>query len=132
MENNIFELKEWIKWLSYKSKPEEKIILELFIKYINKKCNKVEYMKVYNYLNNYSLEKIIDNKLDKYDLAIIKQRILKLNNKSETEIYNYIKKQQSNYEDLSIIDAYILHVMLKKYHQNEISESKKFKIDIKD
>ena len=121
MPYNLLGLKEWIKWLEYKATAEDKIILELIIKYGNHRCNENEYMTVYNYLNSHSLEQTISNKLDKYDLELIRQKMLKLRNKSESEIYDYIRNQQSNYENLSMIDAYVLHIISKEYYQNDIN-----------
>ena len=121
MPYNLLGLKEWIKWLEYKATAEDKIILELIIKYDNHRCDETEYMIVYNYLNSHSLEQTISNKLDKYDLELIRQKMLKLRNKSESEIYDYIRNQQSNYENLSMIDAYVLHIISKEYYQNDIN-----------
>ena len=78
-------------------------------------------MIVYNYLCNYSLKQLISKKIDKYDLIIIKQKLSKLNNKSESEVYEYISKQQKKYDNLSIVDSYILHIILKEYYQNDIN-----------
>ena len=126
---------EWIKWLSYEPEhetakikkiyakkteeltidelhtlityKERKEMLELIKKYQAATCNEEEYLKVFNYINK-DINEIAVEKLTKEELKQAKTEMLNIDKKSKDEL----KTMKENYNDLSMVDAYILHVGL--------------------
>ena len=132
---------EWLKWLSYESEYEKnkmellnskkiselsyeelieicryrknKIMAELFQKYRTGKCSEAEYLKVYDFMCNESLEELMLSKLTKEELHYAKQEIARLSKLSKEQLSTKIKEEQQRekYEQLSMVDSYILHLI---------------------
>lgn len=139
---NLDLIAEWIKWLSHESEHEKarkayfssKSYLELseeesvelakykerdhmallFKKYAKGECSIHEYSEVYHYMGN-SLEDLMLDKLTSSELKQAKDRITDLKDQSLEELSQKIKKEErlENYEKLSMVDAYVLHVLSK-------------------
>lgn len=109
-----FGLAEWIKCLSYNSTEEEKRMVKLFYKYIKQQCSKDEFFEVYDYMNN-SIEDLMNSKLTKEDIKIAKEKMDELKKLSDEELSKKIEeeKNEDNYFNLSMIDAYVLHMIIK-------------------
>ena len=132
---------EWLKWLSYESEFEKKRIeyfdskkvselsleeLEeasiysrnkffsrLFKLYGTKECSEEDYARVYNYMCNESIEKLMLSKLTSEELQYAKQEIMRLIKISEEELSAKIEEEQKpeKYNQLSMVDSYILHLI---------------------
>ena len=107
-------IKEWIKWLSYNSTENEKYILVLINKYVNQNCTKEEFYKVYDYMSN-SIENIMLKKLNSDELKEANDKVKRLEQLSDKELRGLIDTeiQDDIYYNLSMIDAYILHKLIK-------------------
>ncbi len=132
---------EWQKWLSYEPDFEKnrieyletkkeselsheetnelnfyrrnKFFADMFKLYNTKKCNLSEYMLVYDFMSNESIEKIMLSKLTNEELEYAKKEINRLNEIPEKELSIKVNegKNLAVYEKLSIVDSYILHVI---------------------
>ena len=130
---------EWIKWLSYEPEFESKrieylnskkiselsyeeleealsysrnkILTELFKMYSVNECSEKDYMKVYDYMCNESIEKLMLKKLTFEELQYAEQEITRLIGVPKEQLIAKINEEQKpeKYEQLSMIDAYILH-----------------------
>ncbi len=146
---SINPLIEWIRWLSYvpsfmkeridyiysknirdlsvaelkelTSYQEERRMQELFLKYKNGKCNPDEYMEVYDYMGN-SVKNIMLRKLTKEELDHADEEIKRLNTLSKPEILTKLKNESSEetYNNLSMVDTYILHVVSNDFLQKNL------------
>ena len=107
-------IKEWVKWLSYNSKEDEKRMLILIDKYVNQNCTKEEYYEVYNYMSN-SIEDIMLKKLTSDELKVANDKVKRLEKLSDKELRELIntERQDDIYNNLSMTDAYILHQIIK-------------------
>lgn len=138
---NIDPLTEWIKWLSYTPDFQKKRINELQNKkvielslseldelrenlyqkrmldlikiYGTEQISKDEYMEVYDYIKNESIDRIMLSKLTKEELDYVKENISKYSSLSREELNLKINKEQekSTYNSLSMVDSYILHII---------------------
>ena len=146
---SINPLIEWIRWLSYvpsfmkeridyiysknirdlsvaelkelTSYQEERRMQELFLKYKNGKYNPDEYMEVYDYMGN-SVKNIMLRKLTKEELDHADEEIKRLNTLSKPEILTKLKNESSEetYNNLSMVDTYILHVVSNDFLQKNL------------
>lgn len=150
VKRNVDPLIEWIKWLSYipdfqksrikylESKVASDISLEelnelnqyriqakiakLFKLYGTSDISKNEYIEVYNYMKEHSIEDLMLSKLSKEELSYAKKRIQYFSQISKEELELKIKREQKedNYSKLSMVDSYILHEILRiNYSRNE-------------
>lgn len=132
---------EWTKWLSYEPEFEKKrneylgskivselsyeeleeagryrrnkIFAELFKIYGTDKCSEEDYMKVYDYMCNESIGKLMLSKLTSEELQYAKQEITRLSQIPKEQLSAKIKDEQKpeKYEQLSMVDSYILHLI---------------------
>lgn len=132
---------EWIKWLSYEPEFEKKrieyfdtkkvselsyeeleeaskysrnkIFARLFKIYGTDECSEEDYMKVYDYMCNESIEELMLSKLTSEELLHAKSEIIRLSKISKEEISAKVKEEQKpeKYEQLSMVDSYILHII---------------------
>lgn len=146
---SINPLIEWIKWLSYVPSftkeridyiysknvrdlsvdelkeltfyQEERKMEELFLKYKNGKCSPDEYMEVYDYMGN-SIKNVMLRKLTREELNYANEEIKRLNTLSKTEILTKLKNESSEetYNNLSMVDTYILHVVSDDFLQKSL------------
>lgn len=107
-------IKEWIKWLSYNSTEDDKRMLILITKYVNQNCTKEEFYKVYDYMSK-SIENIMLKKLTSDELKVANDEVKILEKLSDKELRELIntERQDDIYNNLSMIDAYILHQIIK-------------------
>lgn len=140
---NVDPYIEWIKWLSYIPEYEKKrieyfdskkiseltyeeleeasrysrnkIFARLFKIYGTRECSEEDYMKVYDYMCSESIEKLMLSKLTSEELRYAKQEITKLSKVSKEQIRTKLNVEQKpeKYEQLSMVDSYILHVISK-------------------
>ena len=128
---------EWIKWLEYIPKfeterrqeleskrnltkeeldelekyLEQSYMLELFKLYGTNEISKENYMKVYNYMKNNSLETLMLSKLTKEELIYAKEELKKLLNLENLELKTKILNYKENLEKLTMVDAYVFHMI---------------------
>ena len=130
---------EWTKWLSYEPEFEKKrieyldtkkvyelsyeeleeeskysrnkIFARLFKIYGTDECSEEDYMRIYDYMCNESIEKLMLSKLTIEELQYAKQEITRLSKISKEELSTKVREEQilSNYEQLSMVDLYITH-----------------------
>ena len=97
---------------------EQKTMADLFIKYKNKECTRKEHDSVYKYMKN-SLEDFMKSKLTENELNESCKTLAVFRKKEILELEDYIKDKMSNYNSLTLVDAYIL------YEVREIRYNKK-------
>lgn len=140
---NVDPYIEWIKWLSYIPEFEKKrieyfdtkkiseltyeeleeacrysrnkIFAKLFKIYGTTECSEEDYMKVYDYMCSESIEKLMLSKLTTEELQYATQEITKLSKVSKEQISAKLSEEQKpeKYEQLSMADSYILHIISK-------------------
>ena len=138
---NIDPYIEWIKWLSYvpefqksriqelNSKRVEEMTLEeldelrayksqirmlgLFKIYGTKEISKDEYMEVYDFMLNQSIDELMLSKLSSEELRYAKDQIQYFSQIPSEELRKKVNEEQKvdNYENLSMVDSYILHII---------------------
>ncbi len=138
---NVDPYIEWIKWLSYvpefqkvriqklNSKRVEKMtleeldelrtyksqirMLELFKIYGTNEISKDEYMEVYDFMVNQSIDELMLSKLSLEELRYAKDQIQHFSKISNEELRKKVNEEQKadNYENLSMVDSYILHII---------------------
>ena len=149
---NIPPIIEWIKWLSYEPEFEKnriehlnskginnlsyeeinelnyymkrKRMAQLFKKYDNMKCSKEEYMEVYSYMSNESIINLMSSKLTRDEIQYVKEEITRLIELSNEELNKKIKieSQKNYYLNLSMVDAYILHIIDRIIYVRNMNE----------
>ena len=137
---NVSPIIEWIKWLSYEPEFEKKRIeyldskkselsyeeieevtnynrnknfAELFMVYGTSECSQEDYMRVYDYMCNESIEELMLKKLTSEELKYAREEITRLSNVSKEQLSAKVKEEQrrEKYEQLSMVDSYVLHVI---------------------
>ena len=151
---NVDSIIEWIKWLEYQPSFQketkerlcskdanelsydelntlmkysyEERMAELFKKYKETTCNHYEYMEVYNYMYN-NIVDLMEQKLTSEELKEAQKKIKKLKTISHEELNKTIQEEQKeeNYRELSMVDAYVLHMMSNINFARNISELNK-------
>lgn len=142
---STFYIKEWVKWLSYmpefrKNRIEEinkkrvddlsvedlnEIIeykkqdkmLELLKKVQNECATTSEYNEVSDFIDNESIEDLMHSKLTDKENEEAQNKVKKFYYFSDDEILKKVEncKEKDNYEDLSMIDSYVFHIMTEVY-----------------
>ena len=132
---------EWIKWLCYEPEFEKKrieyfdskkvselsyeeleeaskynrnkIFARLFKIYGTDKCSEEDYMRVYDYMCNESIEELMLSKLTSEELLYAKKEINRLSKIPSEELSAKVREEQKpkRYEQLSMVDSYILHLI---------------------
>lgn len=132
---------EWIKWLSYEPEFEKKrieyfdskkiselyyeeleeassysrnkIFAELFKIYGTSECSEEDYMKVYDYMCNQSIEELMLKKLTSEELRYARQEITRLSKVPKEQLSAKVNEEQKpeKYEQLSMVDSYVLHII---------------------
>ena len=132
---------EWIKWLSYEPEFEKsrmkyfdskkvseltfeeleearkylrnKAFAGLFKMYGTDECSEEDYMKVYDFMCDESIEELMLSKLTSEELRYAKQEITRLSNVPKEQLQAKVKKEivPEIYKQLPMVDAYILHVL---------------------
>ena len=132
---------EWVKWLSYEPEFEKKrieyfdskkisklsleeleeaskysrnkVFARLFKIYGTSECSEEDYMKVYNYMCNESIEELMLSKLTSEELRYAKQEITRLSKVSKEQLSAKVREEQTpeKFEQLSMVDSYILHII---------------------
>lgn len=132
---------EWLKWLSYEPEFEKKrieyfdskkiselsleeleevtrysrnkVFAKLFKVYGTSECSEEDYMKVYDYMCNESIEELMLSKLTSEELQYAKKEITRLSNVPKEQLSVKVRKEQTpeKYEQLSMADSYILHLI---------------------
>lgn len=132
---------EWIKWLSYEPEFEKKrieyfdskkvselsyeeleeaskysrnkIFARLFRIYGTSECSEEDYMRVYDYICNESIEELMLSKLTSEELRYARQEITRLSKVPKEQLSAKVNEEQKpeKYEQLSMVDSYILHII---------------------
>lgn len=148
---NISPIMEWTKWLSYEPEFEKKrndwlnmkkisecsyeelveasrysrnrTFATLFKIYGTKECSEENYMRVYNYMCDESIEKLMISKLTPEELQYAEQEITRLRKIPKEHLKTKVKEEQTpeKYEQLSMVDSYILHVISDINYERSIS-----------
>lgn len=141
---------EWAKWLSYEPEFEKKrieyfdsikvsklsyeelqeasrynrnkIFARLFKIYGTSECSKEDYMKVYDYMCNESIEELMLSKLTSEELKYARQEVTRLSEVSKEQLSAKVKDDQEKYEQLSMVDSYILHLISDINYARSMSE----------
>lgn len=138
---NVDPYIEWIKWLSYvpefqkariqelNSKKVEEMTLEeldelrayksqlrmlgLFKIYGTSEISKDKYMEVYDFMVNQSIDELMLSKLSSEELRYAKDQIQYFSQIPSEELRKKVNEEQKadNYEILSMVDSYILHII---------------------
>ncbi len=138
---NVDPYIEWIKWLSHvpefqkvriqelNSKRVEEMTLEekdelrayksqirvlgLFKIYGTGEISKDEYMEVYDFMVNQSIDELMLSKLSSEELRYAKDQIQYFSEIPSEELREKVNEEQKtdNYEHLSMVDSYILHII---------------------
>lgn len=91
----------------------QKRMLDLIKIYGTEQISKDEYMEVYDYIKNESIDRIMLSKLTKKELYYVKENISKYSSLFREELNLKIngKKEGSVYNSLSMVDSYILRII---------------------
>lgn len=138
---NVSPYLEWKKWLSYVPEFERRrieyfdskkiselsydeleeasryrknqIFAELFQVYGTSECSEQNYMMVYNYMSNESILELMLSKLTPEELYHAREELEKLSSLSKEELNAKVKGEQrvEIYNQLSMVDSYILHLL---------------------
>ena len=144
--------KEWIKWLSYYSedtknrlneiinKPNESLsfdemreyerfreqlkALVLLNRYLDDNLTNSQYKFLLDFMCNESIEEYMKSKLSKEELESAKEKINKYSNVPKAILNDKImnEKNEEVYDNLSMEDAYVLHMISKINHQRNLEE----------
>ena len=143
---------EWIKWLSYEPEFEKrrieyldskkiselsyeeleeasrysrnKIFAQLFKIYGTDECSEDDYMKVYDYMCNESIEELMLSKLTSEELQYARQEITRLSEVSKEQLRAKVNEEQKleKYQQLSMVDSYILHTISNINYARSMSD----------
>ncbi len=143
---------EWIKWLNYEPEFEidrinylenEKVsdlsikdlkeiiryrrnreFAKLFKQYGTGEISKEDYMRVYDFMSNESIDDLMLSKLTSEELRYAKQEITKLSNISKEELSKKVHEEQKEevYKKLSMVDSYILHQVSNINYARSLNE----------
>lgn len=146
---------EWIKWLSYEPEFEKrrieyldskkiselsyeeleeasrysrnKIFAKLFKIYGTDECSEDDYMKVYDYMCNESIEELMLSKLTSEELQYARQEITRLSEVSKEQLSARVNEEQKleKYQQLSMVDSYILHTISNINYARSMSDLNK-------
>lgn len=152
---NVLHDIEWIKWLSYEPEFEKrrieyldskkiselsyeeleeasrysknKFFAKLFKIYRTDECSEDDYMKVYDYMCKESIEELMLSKLTSEELRYAKQEITRLSEVSKEQLSAKVNEEQKpeKYEQLSMIDSYILHIISNINYAKSMSDLNK-------
>lgn len=152
---NVDPYIEWIKWLSYvpefqkariqelNFKKVEEMTLEeldeirayksqirvlgLFKIYGTSEISKDEYMEVYNFMVNQSIDELMLSKLSSEELRYAKDQIQYFSQIPSEELRKKVNEEQKadNYENLSMVDSYILHIISRVNFARSIAKLNK-------
>ena len=92
---------------------------EMFLRYLRNKASKKDYLAIYDFINQFSIEKILLKKLTKEETEYAENEINKYYLDLEKRD-NYILKQNNNYLNLSATEAYILHRLEKEVFESNL------------
>ena len=129
---------EWIKWLSYV--PDFEIdgidkqlkMSKLFEKYGTHNITESEYLEVYTYMKNNSVEDLMESKLTKEELEEARKYIKKYSSLSKEDLLYIISVGKTNYKIINMVEAYILHeISTFSYRKNVEDLDNEIKNDIK-
>ena len=140
-----FYVKEWIKWLTYmpdfkrnrieeinkkrvddlsvedlneilEYKKQEKM-LELLKKVQNESATTLEYNEVSDFIDTESIEDLMHNKLTDKENEEAQNKVKRFYYFSDDEIIRKVEncKKKDNYDDLSMVDSYVFHIMSEVY-----------------
>ena len=154
IDSGIFSVSnEWIKWLSYEPKFDKerrkklrhknieklseeelrwlceykhrKYMLDLFIRNAKGECSSSEYEKIYYYMEK-PIEDLMLDKLSKKELKEARAKIIRLKKSSLEELNKKVKEEQEpkNYDKLSMVDSYVLHVISGFVYKRNIMRDK--------
>ena len=84
-------------------------------------------MKVYDYMCNESIEKLMLKKLTSEELKYAREEITRLSNVSKEQLSAKVKEEQrrEKYEQLSMVDSYILHIISDINYVRSLSDLNK-------
>ncbi len=95
---------------------------ELFKKYKLRECTKEEHDLVFNYMNNNSLTKFVNDRMTEYEIKDANNYALSFR-KNEAKIF--VETYENKYDHLNVYDAYVLFIIkdnLYKVEQKELND----------
>lgn len=152
---NISPIIEWLKWLNYEPEFEKKRIAslnsknaselsleelkeltkynknktmaKLFKIYGTSECSEEDSIRVYEYMRNESIIELMLSKLTHDEICYVKEEILKLREVPKEQLRAKIKEEQqpAKYEQLSMADSYILHVISDMDYARDMTDLNK-------
>lgn len=133
-------IEEWIKWLEYVPREQQIKIDEMFYKKVSElsldeldyyreylsqmrmaklfrgygveEMDPEKYKEVYKYMHK-NIEKIMLSKLNKTELKYAKEKITEYKEGNKDELSRHVKTLAENFDKLSMVDSYILHILSK-------------------
>lgn len=97
-------------------------ILYLLKNYGSPKITKEEYVEVYQFIVSHSLIKLMETHLTIEELNWAKEKLQFLKQASTEDLNKKIQEAQDNYQNLSMVDAYILHKLVGNQFKKSLSK----------
>ncbi len=94
---------------------------------VTKECFEEDYMRVYNFMCQESIEELMLSRLTSEEFQYAKQEIMRLCKIPKEELQSKVKeeKKQENYAQLSMVEAYILHIISDIDYSRSVDETNK-------
>ncbi len=88
-------------------------MLDLFKIYGTSEISKKEYIEIYDFMVNQSIDELMLNKLTSEELRYAKDQIQYFSQIPNEELRKKVNEEQKadNYEKLSMVDSYVLHII---------------------
>ena len=102
-------------------------IVNLFKTYGTPECSEDDYMKVYDYMRHESIEKLMLSKLTIEELHYAKKEITRLSKVDKKQLNTKVteEKKIERYEQLPMVDSYILHIISDINYVRSLSDLNK-------
>ncbi len=97
-------------------------VLNLLENYGNKEMTNEEYLEVYQFISTHSLSKLMEANLTIDELNWAKETLQVLEQASPEAVNKKIQEAQDNYQNLAMVDAYILHKLIGNQFKQSLSK----------
>lgn len=99
-----------------------KKVLNLLENYGNKEMTNEEYLEIYQFIGSHSLGKLMEANLTIEEINWAKETLRVLEQSSPENLNKKIQEAQDNYQNLSMVDAYILHKLIGNQFKQSLSK----------
>ena len=100
-------------------------VLNLLENYGNKEMTNEEYLEVYQFISTHSLSKLMEANLTIDELNWAKETLQVLEQASPEAVNKKIQEAQDNYQNLAMVDAFILHMIARIDHIRSMEKLEK-------